>query len=88
MYLYVVAFVGDFTKWKSKIRVTSSNQRVRRLKTRVAKLKARVGRSKARVKRLKTRFEAKKYELKENSEFKLMTFTSYKKFFFSLLSKC
>ena len=75
-------------KVKYELRITSSNRRVRRLKTRVAKLKARVGRSKARVKRLKTRVDAKKYELKENFEFKIMTFTSYKKFFFSLLSKC
>ena len=41
--------------WKSKIRVTSSNPRVGRLKARIAWLKARVGRLKARAEAIKPR---------------------------------
>ena len=76
----------------SNSRVTSSNPRVRRLKARVARLKARVGRLKARVRRLKTRVEAikprvdSKHSKRENSEFKILNFTSYKMFYFHCLA--
>ena len=71
----------------SNLRVTSSNPRDRTLKARVATLKARVGRLKGRVGRLKTRVRRLKARVeenirveRENSELKILNFTSYEKF--------
>ena len=50
--------------------------RVVRLKPRVARLKVRVGSLKARFRRLKARVK------RETSEFKILNFTSCKKFYF------
>ena len=67
----------------SNPQVTISNSRVRRLKARVRRLNARVARLKAQVRRLKARAGRLKARVKkENSEFKLLNFTSYKKFYF------
>ena len=61
--------------------VTSSNSRATSSNSQVGSLKAPVGRLKARVRRLKVRVEAIKH-----SEFKILNFTSYKKFYFHCLA--
>ena len=68
------------TSWamKSYLRVTSSKARVRKLKERVAWLKARAEKVKARVKAIKPRVK------NENSEFKILNFTSFNRSLISL----
>ena len=58
----------------SNLRVTSSNAQAGRVKPRVGRLKARV--------QAREKFKFKR----ENSEFKILNFTSYKKFYFNCLA--